>query len=126
MLRERKQWLQWFLVEKKLKMMKAMDALSQNKREYERGIKNVETQNAEICSKIHEAQMELDNLRNTSRKETNAIKREMKVSKIKLETELKVKISHKIQGRFQFRWLKSKGTDVASPISMTLFSNHSK
>ena len=91
MLRERQQWMQWFLVEKKLKMMKAMDALGQNKREYERGIKNLETQNAEICSKIHEAQMELDHFRKTSRKETNASKREMKVSKIKIETEIKVK-----------------------------------
>ena len=91
MLRERQQWIQWFLVEKKLKMMKAMDALGQNKREYERGIKNLETQNAEICSKIHEAQMELDHFRKTSRKETNASKREMKVSKIKIEAEIKVK-----------------------------------
>ena len=91
MLRERQQWLQWFLVEKKVKMMKAMDALTHNKREYERGIKNVESKNAEICSKIHEAQMELDDFRKTSKKETNSLKREMKVSKIKFDTELKVK-----------------------------------
>ena len=68
-----------------------MDALTHNKREYERGIKNVETQNAEICSKIHEAQMEIDDFRKTSKKETNSLKREMKVSKIKFDTELKVK-----------------------------------
>lgn len=71
--------------------MKAMDALSHNKREYERGIKNLETQNSECCSKIHEAQMQLEHFRKTSRKESNDLKREIKVSKIKIEAELKVK-----------------------------------
>ena len=90
MLEERQKWLQWFLVEKKLKMMKATEALKHNQREYEKGIKELESQTADVCSKIHEAQMELDQFRKTSRKETNALKREIKTSKIKFEAELKV------------------------------------
>ena len=105
MLAERQKWLQWFLVEKKLKMMKAMESLKHNKREYERGIKNLEAQSADVCCEIHEAQMELDHFRKTSKKETYALKREMRVSKIQFEAEIKVKFFGKKNLNFpiQFR-----------------------
>ena len=65
----------WFMTEKTLKMMKAMEALEHNKKAYQKGIEKLKRQTVDTNYKISLAQSALDDFQKSSRKKKNDLKK---------------------------------------------------